>query len=74
MKKEKTARRRRQVKYDRRSNLRRIVELLLASLVLALVVEGFNQGSSERMLRYLTERTMYYALNWLVVLASLSIS
>ena len=77
MKKERKKRpenRRRTVKYDRRSGLRRMLELMLMALVVTLIVEGFNQGSPARMIRYLTQRTMYFGLNWLVILTSLSIT
>ena len=64
----------RPVKIDRRGGLRRALELMLMALVVTLLVEGFNQETPARMIRYLTERTMYFGLNFLVVLSSLSIT
>ncbi|MBQ8506297.1 MAG: LTA synthase family protein [Clostridia bacterium] len=77
MKKEKKAqdvKKRRPVKYDRRPAWKRILELMLMALVVTLIVEGFNQGTPARMLRYLTQRTMYFGLNWLMILTTLSIT
>lgn len=65
-------RKRRPAKLDRRSGLRRLLEQMLLALIVTLIVEGFNQGSPERMLRYLGERTLYFGMNWLVVLTTLS--
>ena len=64
----------RPVKIDRRGGLRRALELMLMAFVVTLLVEGFNQETPARMIRYLTERTMYFGLNFLVVLSSLSIT
>ena len=47
---------------------------MLMALVVTLLVEGFNQETPDRMIRYLTERTMYFGLNFLVVLTSLSLT
>lgn len=69
--KEKT---KRSVKIDRASLSRRILDLMLIALIVTLVVEGFNQGDVSRMLRYLTHRTMYFLLNYLVILTTLSLS
>lgn len=72
--KEQKQRKARRTKYDRRPGWRRALELMLVALAVALIVEGFNQGTPERMLRYLTERTPYFALNWLVILTTLTVT
>lgn len=64
----------RSVREDRAGFLRRLLRMALFSLVVAVAVEGFNQGSLNRMLEYLTQRPLYFAINWLLVLASLSLS
>ena len=48
--------------------------MVLFSVLVALIVEGFNQGSVPRMLEYLTHRPLYFAINCLIVLTSLSFS
>ena len=68
------ARRKRRVKYDTTPGWLRAVKLMLMALAVTLIVEGFNQGSPARMLNYLTQRTIYFAMNWLVVLTSLSLT
>ena len=65
---------RRRVKYDATPGWLRALKLLLMSLVVALIVEFFNQGSPARMLAYLTQRPLYFLMNWLIVLTSLSLS
>ena len=68
------ARRKRRVKYDTTPGWLRAAKLMLMALVVTLIVEGFNQGSPARMLNYLTQRTIYFVMNWLVVLTTLSLS
>ena len=75
VRREKPAKRRksaRSVKYDRRKGWKRMLELMVIALFVTLIVEGFNQETPARMIRYLTERTMYFGMNYLVVLTSLS--
>lgn len=64
----------RPIKYDHASFLRRLLEMMLFAVVTALIVEGFNQGTVPRMLRYLSQRTLYFGINCLIVLMLLSIS
>ena len=64
----------RRVKYDTTPGWLRVLKLMLMALVVTLIVEGFNQGSPARMLNYLTQRTLYFVMNWLVVLTTLSLS
>ena len=64
----------RRVKYDTTPGWLRALKLMLMALVVALIVEGFNQGSLLRLIRYLTQRPVYFVMNWLVVLTSLSLS
>ncbi len=68
------AKHRRYVKYDNTPGWRRALKLMLLAFIVALIVEGFNQASVPRMIRYLTTRPGYFAMNWLVVLTSLSLS
>ena len=75
MKQKKNARRpRRPVKLDRAGFWRRLLEMMLCAVVVALIVEGFNQATVPRMLRYLTQQPLYFAMNCLVILACLSFS
>lgn len=62
------------VKYDKAGFFRRLLEMALIALVTALLVEGANQGSVPRMIRYLTERTLYFGLNCLIIFTTLSVS
>ncbi len=64
----------RPVREDHATFLRRLLAMLLFSVVVALIVEGFNQGSVPRMLQYLGQRPLYFVINCLIVLTSLSIS
>ena len=64
----------RRVRYDQSSLFMRMLTLLIASLFVALIVEGFNQASVERTLRYLTEKTVYFLFNWMFVFATMSIT
>ncbi len=64
----------RPVKIDRRSGWRRALELVVMAFFVTLIVEGFNQETPARMIRYLTQRTMYFGLNFLVVLTTLSLT
>lgn len=65
---------RRRVKTDSASFLRRALTLVLFAIGIALIVEGFNQGSVPRMVKYLTQRPLCFAMNCLIVLASLSLT
>lgn len=62
------------VKYDKAGFFRRLLEMALIALVTALLVEGANQGSVPRMIHYLTERTLYFGLNCLIIFTTLSVS
>ena len=64
----------RRVKYDTTPGWLRVLKLMLLALAVTLIVEGFNQGSPARMLAYLTQRPLYFLMNWLVVLTTLSLS
>ena len=64
----------REVRYETRSFGAHIGILLALSLVITLIVEGLNQGTIARMLNYLTARTGYFLLNWMIVFSTLSIS
>lgn len=66
--------RRRGVKADGAGFIRRMLALMVFALVTTLIVEGFNQSTVTRMLDYLCHRTLYFAINWLIVLATLSIT
>ena len=61
-------------KIDRASFPRRLLEMLVCAVVSALVVEAFNQGSIPRMWTYLTQRTLYFGINCLLILTTLSLS
>ena len=62
------------VRFDEAKLWRRILDLLLLTLLVTLIVEGFNQGSAARMADYLIHRPIYFAFNCLVVLASLCLT
>ena len=64
----------RPVKIDRAGFPSRLLEMIVLAVAVALIVEGFNQGTVPRMLRYLTQRPLYFGINCLVILAFLSIS
>ena len=64
----------RPVKIDRAGFPSRLLEMVGLAVAVALIVEGFNQGTVPRMLRYLTQRPLYFGINCLVILAFLSIS
>ena len=64
----------RKIRYDEAGFIKRLLTMMLLSVVVALIVEGFNQATVPRMLRYLSERTVYFAINCLIVLATLSLS
>ena len=64
---------RRPVKHDRSKFFSRLPELLLCAVITALIVEGFNQGSPARMLDYLANRTLYFGINCMLILATLSL-
>lgn len=66
--------RRRRIRYDNAGFPRRALELVLFAIGVALIVEGFNQGSVARMLKYLSQGALYFGMNCLVVLTTLSIS
>ena len=66
--------RQRKVQYDRAGFPRRFMMMAAFALVVALVVEGLNQATVPRMLRYLSERTVFFCINWLIVLTTLSAS
>ena len=74
MKKEKKVRAERPVKIDESSLLRRMLDLCLMTLIVTLIVESFNQGSLAKMATYLTQRTIYFLFNCLVVFATLSLT
>ena len=60
----------REVRYETRSFGAHIGILLALSLVIALIVEGLNQGTVARMLDYLTTRPGYFLLNWMIVFST----
>lgn len=62
------------VRFDEASLWRRMLDLLVLTLAVTLLVEGFNQGSVERMLHYLIERPVYFLFNCMVVFASLCLT
>ena len=64
----------RKIRYDETGFLRRFATMLLLAVFVALIVEGFNQATAARMLRYLRERTVYFGINCLIVLMTLSLS
>ena len=64
----------RKIRYDETGFLRRLGTMLLLAVFVALVVEGFNQGTAARMVRYLRERTVFFGINCLIVLMTLSLS
>lgn len=64
----------RKIREDNVGFPRRMLTLLLFALGIALIVEGFNQGSFPRMFKYLTQRPLFFGINVLIVLASLSIT
>ena len=68
------ARTRRRVKTDSASFPRRLLTLVLFAVGIALIVEGFNQSSVPRMLKYLAQRPLCFGVNCLIVLASLSLT
>lgn len=67
-------RKKRQVREDNAGFLRRLGVLIVFSVVVALIVEGFNQSTVPKMIAYLTQRPLYFAINCLIVLASLSVT
>ena len=64
----------RPVKIDRSSSLQRTATLLLLTLLVTLVVEAFNQETPARMISYLTHRPLFFLLNYLVILTTMSIT
>ena len=64
----------RKIRYDETGFLRRLLTMLLLAVFVALIVEGFNQATAARMLRYLRERAVYFGINCLIVLMTLSLS
>lgn len=69
-----TKEQRRPVKIDRASTTRRMIALFLLALFVTLVVEGFNQGDVAHMLRYLSQRTLFFLVNLLVIFTTMSVS
>ena len=57
------ARKRRRVRIDNASFPRRALTLVLFAIGIALIVEGFNQGSPSRMMKYLASRPLCFAIN-----------
>lgn len=74
MKKENKAKRERVLRFDEAKLGRRLLDLLLLTLAVTLLVEGFNQGGADKMLRYLARRPIYFGYNCLVVFATLALS
>ena len=68
------ARKRRRVRIDNASFPRRALTLVLFAIGITLIVEGFNQGSPSRMMKYLASRPLCFAINCMIVLTSLSIT
>lgn len=64
----------RPVRYDRANIWRRLLDMMFCALITALVVEGFNQGSLIRLWDYLCGRPLYFFVNCLVILTTLSLS
>ena len=64
----------RPLRYDRANIWRRLLDMMFCALITALVVEGFNQGSLIRLWDYLRGRTLYFFVNCLVILSTLSLS
>ena len=65
---------RRRLRYDEAGFLKRFLMMALCAVLAALLVEGFNQATVPRMLRYLSERTVFFGINCLIILTSLSVS
>ena len=63
----------RPMKHDRARFPRRLLEMLLWTLLTTLVVEGFNQASIPRLLEYLS-KPLYFGLNFMVILMCMSLS
>ena len=68
----KVKKQKRPVKTDHASFPRRIIELMLIALAVTLLVEGFNQETPARMISYLTHRPLFFLLNYLVILTTMS--
>ena len=66
--------RQKRMRYDQAGFLRRLLTMIVLAVLVTLVVEGFNQATVPRMLRYLSERTVYFGINCLIVLMTLSVS
>lgn len=64
----------RRVRWDDAGFLRRLLMMLAFAVLTALLVEGFNQSTVPRMIQYLTQHPLSFALNCMVVLVTLSIS
>ena len=64
----------RRVRYDKSGFLKRLLMMAAFAFIVTLLVEGLNQATVPRMLRYLSERTVFFCINWLIVLTTLSIS
>ena len=73
MKEKKRRAKKQPVKIDRARFPRRLLEMLLWTLVTTLVVEGFNQASIPRLLDYLG-KPLYFGLNFMVILMCMSLS
>ena len=64
----------RRVRWDEAGFPRRLLMMLAFAVLTALIVEGFNQSTVPRMIQYLTQHPLSFALNCMVVLVTLSIS
>ncbi len=73
MKEKKTKTKPRRIRYEHSTPLRRLAELMITALIVTLIVEGFNQSTVPRMISYLTHRTAFFLLNYLVMLTVLSV-
>ncbi len=71
---ERAPERERRVRVDEARFPMRLAMMAVFAVVVALIVEGCNQSTVPRMIRYLTERPFCFALNCMVVLTTLSLS
>ena len=61
------------IRHEHSTPWQRLAELMIVTLIVTLIVEGFNQSTVPRMINYLTQRTGYFLLNYLVMLTVLSV-
>ncbi len=73
-KKKKTSAPEKRRRYEHVPGKLRAIMLPLLAFLLTLVVESLQRGSVFRMLTFLTQRPVYFAYNWLIVLTTLCFS